>query len=224
MHLLLTNINGNPNVGLYGFANNRYALVGQEVPKQLAEQMGQVLKVPVHRITIAGTSLVGAFVAGNDHSIVVPSITFESELRVLEKLGIPHQKIETKLTALGNNVLCSNRGAIVHPEFSADTKKRIRQALNVVLHPGTIADIPTVGSVGAGHASAMVIHRDASEADQREVAELLGVACDTGTINHGSPHVRSGILCNDHGMVVSDQSWGPEIGFVDEVLFLRNAQ
>ena len=95
MHLLMTNINGNPNVGLYGFANNKYVLVGREVPAALAQEIGKVLNVPVHQISIAGTSLLGVFLAGNDHKLLVPSIAFDSELRVLDKLGIPYAVIET---------------------------------------------------------------------------------------------------------------------------------
>lgn len=221
MHLLMTNINGNPNVGFYGFANNQYALIGREVPAALAQEIGKVLKVPMHQISIAGTSLLGLFLAGNDHTLLVPNIAFDSELRVLDKLGVPYKVIESRLTALGNNILCSNTGALVHDEFSADTKKRIRQALNVKLHPGTIAQLPTVGAVGAVNSRAAVIHRDATAEDLTEVRELLGLEVETATLNRGSPYLRSGVLCNDHGMVVSDQSWGPEVGFVDEVLFLR---
>jgi len=221
MHLLLTSINGNPNVGLYGYANNRYALVGQEVPPSIAAEMEKVLKVPVYRVSIAGTSLIGAFVVGNDRCLLVPNTAFDSELRALDKLKIAYKVIPSKLTALGNNVLCNNTGALVHTEFSADVKKIIRQALDVSLHPGTIAGIPTTGSLATGNSETMVIHRDASDADRKEVETLLGISCDTATINRGSPYLRSGIICNDHGMVISDQSWGPEVGFVDEVLFLR---
>ncbi|HLC66264.1 MAG TPA: translation initiation factor IF-6 [Candidatus Nanoarchaeia archaeon] len=221
MPLLLTSINGNPNIGLYGFANSSFALLGNEVSQSTAEEIAKVLKVRVHRMTIAGTPLVGAFVAGNDHNIVVPDIIFDSELRTLDRADIPYKIIPTKLTALGNNILCNNQGALVHPEFSADVKKMIRQALAVTLHPGTIAEIPTVGSVGIGNRWGILLHRDATKAEQQHVQTLFGVPCETATINRGSPYLRSGVICNDQGMVVSDQSWGPEIGFIDESLFLR---
>ena len=65
MHILKTNFNGNPNVGLFGFATDEYCLLGKEIKKYVAKEIEKVLKVPVHQITLAGTSLIGAFAVGN---------------------------------------------------------------------------------------------------------------------------------------------------------------
>ena len=174
MHVLTTNFNGNPNIGLYGFATNEYCLLGREVPDKAAHEVGKVLKVPVHRVNICGTSLTGVFFAGNDHCLLIPHIAFESEINQIEKLDIPYQLIKTKLTALGNNILCNDKGALVNPDFSAETKKRIRQALNVTLHPGTIAELPTVGSVGVINKNGAVLHQHAKRMEIKEVERLMG--------------------------------------------------
>ncbi len=221
MHIITTNFNGNPNIGLYGFATNTYCLLGKEVPDKVISDIKKVLNVPVHKVQICGTSLAGVFFAGNDKCLLLPTIAFESEVRQIEKLHIPFQLIKTKLTALGNNILCNNKGALVNPDFSAETKKRIRQALDVKLHPGTIAELPTVGSLGVTNKNGTVLHQHAKKFDIAEVEGLLGVPADTATINRGSPYIRSGVIANDHGMAVSDYSWGPELGYVDNILFLR---
>ena len=36
-HVIVTNFNSNPNVGLYGYATDKYCLIGTEVPED-AEQ------------------------------------------------------------------------------------------------------------------------------------------------------------------------------------------
>jgi translation initiation factor 6 (eIF-6) len=66
MHVLMTDINGNPNIGLYGFCNDNFCLLGNEVPEKKFKEIEDVLKVKCHRISIAGTSLIGVFVAGNN--------------------------------------------------------------------------------------------------------------------------------------------------------------
>ncbi|MEA3430945.1 MAG: translation initiation factor IF-6 [Nanoarchaeota archaeon] len=218
VHILQTAFHGNPNVGLYAFCNDKFCLIGKEVQEKTAKEIEKVLKVPVHRITIAGTSLIGVFVAGNNKRILLPEIVFEKELKVLDDLGIDYKIIKTKLTALGNNILCNDTGALANPDFSAETKKRIREALEVSLKPGTIADIETVGSVGITCKGRCLIHRDANLDDFEYIESLLNVKCYTGTVNLGNPYVKSGAFCNSNGFVISKMTGGPEVSNVDESL------
>jgi len=222
MHILITNFYGNPNVGLYGYANDSYCLMGEDVPKHLIHQIGQVLKVPVHTITICGTSLVGAFCAGNNKKLLVPGIAFKEELARLKELKIDFEVISTKHTALGNNLLCNDFGCLANPDFSADEKKKIRQALGVKLHPGNIAGLGIVGSLAAHNKHGCLIHRDASNKEIKEVQTLLNTKCETGTLNMANPYIRSSIICNSNGFIVGDACGGPEIANTDEVLgFLK---
>ncbi|MBT7903164.1 translation initiation factor IF-6 [Candidatus Woesearchaeota archaeon] len=218
MHLLKTDFNGNPNIGLYGFCTDEFCLIGMEVNENKAQQISEALGVPVHRITMCGTSLVGVFIAGNSKKILVPGIAFDSELKKLDKLGIDYSIINTNLTALGNNILCNEQGCLVNPDFSSDVKKRIREALMVSLKPGTIAELPTVGSLAIANSNSGLIHPDITEEEYEKVSSLLSVNFETGTINLGSPFLKSGVLCNKNGFVVGSISGGPEIAWIDEAL------
>ncbi|MFO8015667.1 MAG: translation initiation factor IF-6 [Candidatus Woesearchaeota archaeon] len=217
-HVLQTDFHGNPNVGLYGFANDSFCLLGWEVPEKKAKEIGRVLDVPVHRITLCGTSLIGVFCAGNNKAVVIPDIVFDHEIRALEKLKIPFETIKTRYTALGNNLLCNDHGCLASSELSADAKKRIRQALDVSLKPGMIAEINTVGSVGVQNSNGCLIHRDAKAFEIKFIKELLKTDIETGTVNMGNPYLGSGILCNSNGFVVGDASGGPEVAHIDESL------
>ncbi len=221
-HIVLTNIQGNPNIGLYGIATDTYCLLGKQVPAALVRKISKTLDVPTYTIQLCGTSLIGVFAAGNSNSLLVPSIIFPEELEELKKLNIPVTVIESKLTALGNLILCNNTGCLASPDFSADVKKRIRQALNVTLHPGTIAGLNIVGSSAVVNNKGCLIHREASEEEIQEVESLLGVPCTTGTMNMASPFVRAGVMCNNKGMVASEASGGPEITNADEALGFLN--
>ncbi len=218
MHALKTNFNSNPNVGLYGYCNNSYCLMGREVPEARVKEVERVLGVPVHQVTICGTSLIGVFVAGNSRKLLVPEIAFEYELKKLDHLKVDYEVIKCRATALGNNILCNDSGCLANPEFSADQKKRIRQALGVALKPGNIAGLGTVGSLAALNSAGCMVHRDITRAETKVLEGLLGLRCVQSTVNMGSPYIRSGLLCNDNGFVIGDASGGPEIVNVETEL------
>jgi translation initiation factor 6 len=200
------------------FANDHFCLVGNVVDEKTKEKIQEVLGVPVHTINICGTPLVGVFIAGNNKCIIVPDIAFESELKKLRELNIPFKVISTKLTAFGNNMICTDTGVFVNSDYSAKVKKMIRQALGVILRPGKIANIKTVGSISAVNAKACITHIDASDADVKYLEEALGVKVYTSTINLGNPFIGAGLCCNKNGFVIGNQSTGVETTMVDEYL------
>jgi len=218
MHILKIHFNGNPNVGLYGYCNNRYCLLGKEVPDHKAKMVEEVLKVPVHKITICGTSLIGAFVTGNSKTLLVPNNAFEYELRYLDNLGIKYTLIKAELNALGNNILCNDDGCIINPEFTPEQQKKIKQALGVEVKTCLIAEIDIVGSVAALNSRGCIIHRDVTKEEKKLVDSTLGLKSVPGTVNMGSPYIRSGLLCNDNGFVIGELSGGPEIVHIEEEL------
>ncbi|MBI5072245.1 translation initiation factor IF-6 [Candidatus Woesearchaeota archaeon] len=218
MKLYKTSYQGNPNVGLYGFATDNYCLLAPEFPPEQVKKIEEALHVPAYQIRVANSSLLGALVTGNDTVLLIPSIVREDELFRLKQLKIPYHIISTKLTALGNNILCNNNGALVNRDYSADTKKIIRQALNVTLHPGEIADTTVPGSCVVHNKKAAVIHAFATQEQIKEVEDLLGVTCVKATANFGSPYLRSGVIANSFGMVIGENSTGIEIENIYEAL------
>jgi translation initiation factor 6 len=218
MKLYKTSFYGNPNVGLYGFCTDSYCLLAHEFTEEQVKNIKEVLQVPVYQIKIANSSLIGALVTGNSKVLLVPNIALKSEIEHFKELKINVKVIQTKLTALGNNILCNDNGALVNREYSADTKKIIRQALEVTLHPGEIGTTDVPGSCVVHNKKGAIIHAFATPEQITEVENLLGLTCTRGTVSFGSPHVRSGILANSYGMVVGDTSTGIEIENIYEAL------
>src|SRR3989338_10491179 len=97
-------------------------------------------------------------------------------------------------------------------------KKSIRQALDVPLKPGNIATLDIVGSCAAVNAGYCLVNKHITPEEQAYIEELLGVVCTTGTLNMGSPFIRSGIICNKNGFVTGNASGGPEITNADQAL------
>lgn len=211
----MTNFNGNPNIGLYAFASDSFCLVGHEVPDSQMKLLHKVLKVPVSRITIAGTNLVGVFVVGNSKVLLVPDIAFDEELAMLDRLKIDYRVISTTHTALGNNILMNDHGCIMNPEMEIDG---IRKALDIPIKACSVAGHPTVGSCAAMNRKGLLLHRDATAAEKDIISGILKLEIETGSVNMGNPYIRSGIICNTNGYVIGDLSGGPEIQNADIAL------
>src|SRR3989338_404501 len=215
MHVFKTNFNKNPNVGLYGFATDEYCLLGLDVPEKYARHIEGALHVPVHRMNVCGTSLLGVFCAGNNNCLLIPNIVFKSELRKLEHLKIKNRIIETEHTALGNNILANDFGCIASGDFTASARQKISNALCVEVEAGTIAKYKTVGSFAVANNKGCIAHLESSRLEIRKIEKLLAVKCTPTTINFGSPYLKSGIIANSKGFVIGDDTGPVEINEVD---------
>lgn len=217
MHVTTATINGNPNIGLYGYATDSYCILGPDAAplKKLAEEL---LGVPVTITSIAGTSLVGAFCIGTDKKILVPGITFEHEIKKLEEAGLQVETLETVHTALGNNAIVTSKGALVGPMFNAKECAEIEEKLGVPVAQKNLADIEVIGSAIAANTKGALVHKDATKFESSMIKDTLGVPGTTGTVNMGSPYVRAGIITNSNGFIIGNMSGGPEITNADEAL------
>ena len=218
MHVVKTSYNGNPNIGLMVYANDKFCLVGNLATDKLMKELHEALKVPVHRMTLCGTDLVGVFCAGNNHMLLLPKIVFDYELKQLDELGIKYKLIDTHLTALGNDILCNDKALYLNPEFPEKDQKEIHKILGLTVHQGTIAELENVGSLGVISNDKMVVHPDITEDEQKKLEKLFSVECTKATVNFGSPYLRSGCVANKHGFVIGKLSTGVEIGTIDEGL------
>jgi len=218
MHLLKTDFNGNFNVGLYIYTTDSYCLIGQDVPEESASEIEKALKVPVHKISIAGTGLLGVFLAGNENCLLIPKIAFGEEIDEIKRLKINYKIIDTKLTALGNNILCSDSGCIINPDFGKTEEEAIKEALKVPVKRGKIAGLTIVGAAGVLNKKGCLLHRDAEDFEIEFVETTLNTTVKTGTVNFSSPYIKSGIAANSNGFLIGSISGGPEIQNADEAL------
>ena len=110
---------GDPNVGLYGFATDKYCLLGINPHKIVLENLIKTIGLKPKITTIAGTELLGLFVVGNSNGIIVPKIIEDDELKKLKKyLDINIEVLRSKETALGNIILCNDNGCIISRSIS----------------------------------------------------------------------------------------------------------
>ncbi len=211
---LRANFNGDPNIGLYGFATDSYCLLGLGTKK--IEKIAKALKLNIKIATMARTELVGIFAAGNRSGIVLPKIIEKDEVRNFKGLGINLLVLRAKETALGNLILCNDNGCLISKKLKK-FKRQIADCLDCEAEIGTVAGLEIVGSAARASNIGCLCHRSASEAELKAIEQLLKVKVDIGTVSYGSPFIKAGIIVNSSGVVVSEQNTGPELGRIEEV-------
>ena len=218
MHIAKARINGNPNVGLFGFATKTCILFGERVHRDERKLFEDVLGLPLVRFSIAGTGIPGVFLVGNSRMTLVPDTISEHEQGILKERDVPFLVFTTRHNCLGNNIVCNDAGAIVSTDYSEKEVETIGKALGVPVHRMKIAGLTTPGAVLIVHGRRAAIHKDATPEEIAMVESILNVACEPATINLGSPYLHSGVLLSTHGLLVGDLSGGPEIVHLDETL------
>ncbi len=214
MKFMRTNFNGDPNIGLYGFASDSYCFLGNY--SKHAERIEEILEARIKVAQIAGTDLAGIFAAGNSNGIILSKIIDPIERKEIEKvLGINILVLKSKHTAIGNLALCNDKGCIISAKLKR-FEKEIAETLGCETACGRIAGLHIVGSAAITSNKGCLCHREACEDELKRVEEILKVKADIGSIG-GSPFVKAGIIANSGGVVVSEQATGPELERIDEV-------
>lgn len=76
--------------------------------------------IPVVHATVGGCRIIGRLTVGNRHGLLVPNETSDVELQHIRN-SLPDevkiQRVDERLSALGNVVACNDYVALVHPDL-----------------------------------------------------------------------------------------------------------
>jgi translation initiation factor 6 len=201
---------------MYGFATDKYCFLGANVQQSLLQRVRKTLKTEIISSTISGTELTGLFAMGNSNGIILSKIIEDYEVKKLKENGLNLKVINSNETALGNLILCNDKGCLISGSLKK-FQKEISDVLGCEVEIGKIANLDIVGSCGIASNIGCLCHREAREKELKKIEEILKVKVDVGSVTYGTPYVRSGIIVNSNGVLVSDPTTGAEIGRIGEV-------
>jgi translation initiation factor 6 len=216
-------------IGVFAKLTNAYCLValgGSEnfysvFQAELAEH------IPVIKTSIAGTRLVGRMTVGNKNGLLLPSSTSDQELQHIRN-SLPDevvvQRIDERLSALGNCIACNDYVALVHPDIDRETEEIVADVLGVEVFRQSIAGNVLVGSFCSFTNQGGMVHPQTSVEDLDELASLLQVPLVAGTVNRGSDVVGAGLVCNDWSAFCGLDTTATELSVVESVFKLRDSQ
>jgi len=219
MNIEKLTIRGNPNIGIYLFANDHIALAPPILEPKEIEIVEKTLRVPLVLTTIGGMTIVGVLVTGNNKGIILPSLIRDTEFqRIKSSYRGNVAVVRTRYTALGNICLVNDYAALIHPEAYPEIKDIVKDTLEVeVVEKGTIAGIPTVGSAAVITNKGGLVHPDASDEEVDYLTKLFRVPVAVGTVNFGIGFIRSGLVANSFGVLVGGKTTGPEMLRISQV-------
>ena len=201
-----------PNLGVYLAVNDSIGLVPMGFAKTKSDKLEEYLDIEVHNTAVANTRLIGALSIMNNKGILLPTTAYQNEYDYLKaETDLEVGVLDTKFNALGNVICCNDKGAVVSPWLSKEDCKTISDVLGVETVQKRIAGFNQVGSVMVANNSGAAIHPDTDEKDMEIFSDLLGVNIEPSSINNGVPYVASGVLANNHCIVVGSLTTGPEI-------------
>jgi len=154
---------------------------------------------------------------------LVPTSTSDQELQHLRN-SIPDsvkiQRIEERLSALGNVICANDHVALVHPDLERESEEIIADVLGVEVFRQTIADNVLTGSYMSLSNQGGIVHPKTSIQDQDELSSLLQVPLVAGSVNRGSPVVGAGMVVNDWMAVTGLDTTATELSVMESVFKL----
>ncbi|MEM0469010.1 MAG: translation initiation factor IF-6, partial [Pyrobaculum sp.] len=175
-------------------------------------------KTTIARFSIAKSPLLGIFLVVNDNGVLLPSLALEEEIKIIKAMGLNVEVLNTKYTAISNLILASNRVALVSPLLEPQLRKKVGDVLGVEVVVDSIANNPLVGALAVVNSRGVLVAPEATDADLKKISEYFKTRVDVGTINKGKSFLRGGIVVNDKGALVGDETAGPELMRISQVL------
>jgi translation initiation factor 6 len=176
--------------------------------------------------SIAGCRFVGRVTVGNTKGLLVPSTTTDNELMHLRN-ALPDkvvvQRVEERLSALGNCVVCNDGVALVHTDIDRETEDIIADVLDVEVFRQTVAGNALVGSYCKISNTGGMVHPRTSMEDMEELSSLLQVPLVAGTVNRGSDVIGAGLVVNDWTAFCGLDTTSTEINVIESIYKLGGA-
>ena len=219
----------NNEVGVFSKLTNSYCLVGigasQSFYSVFEGELSDV--IPVVHSSVAGCRIIGRLTAGNRHGLLVPNTTTDQELQHIRNSlpeSVKIQRVEERLSALGNVVACNDYVALVHPDLDRETEEILADVLKVEVFRQTVAGNVLTGSYCAITNQGGLVHPHTSIEDQDELSSLLQVPLVAGTVNRGSEVIGAGMVVNDWCAFCGLDTTSTELSVIESVFKLGDAQ
>lgn len=212
-------------VGVFSKLTNAYCLTAVGTSENFYSVFeAELPDIPVVKASIAGTRIIGRMCAGNKNGLLLPNSTTDQELLHLRNSlpdAVVVQRVDERLSALGNCVSCNDYVALIHTDLDRETEELIADVLGVEVFRQTIAGNILVGSYCVFTNRGGLVHPQTSVEDLDELSSLLQVPLVAGTVNRGSEVIGAGLVANDWAAFAGFDTTATELSVVDSVLKLR---
>ena len=216
-------------IGVFAKLTNKYCLIAMGGNENFYSVFESELggHIPVVHCSVSGTRIVGRVTCGNSHGLLVPSITTDMELQLLRNSlpdSVKIERIEERLSALGNCIACNDYVALIHPDLDKETEDIIADTLKVEVFRVMVASNVLVGSYCSLSNQGGLVHPMVSIEELDELSSLLQVPLCAGTVNRGSDVIAAGLVVNDWSAFCGADTTATEISVIENIFRLNEAK
>lgn len=216
-----------PDIGVFSLLTNKYCIVGGGESTNFYSVFEKELNdyIPVVFASCNATKIVGSMMVGNKNGLLVPSTMTDQEmLHIRNSLpdDIIVQRVEERLSCLGNCIATNDHVALVHTEISKNTMEVIEDVLGVEAVKTTIAGNALMGTYCVFSNNGGIVHPGTTSAEQEKLANILQIPLVSGTVNRGSKLLGSGIVVNDWTAFVGANTTSTEIAVIESIFNLKD--
>jgi len=216
-------------VGVFSLLTNAYALTAIGGSENFYSTFEEALAdhIPVVHANISGSRFVGRVCVGNKNGLLVPSICTDTELMHIRNAlpdSVIVQRVEERLSALGNCIAVNDHVALVHTDIDRETEDIIADVLGVEVFRQTIAGNALVGSYCKFTNQGGLVHPRTTVEDLEELSSLLQVPLVAGTVNRGSDVIGGGLVCNDWAAFCGYDTTSTEVSVIESIFKLQGTQ
>lgn len=214
----LMEFEGNPNIGIYMFANDKFCLIGLDIAKEKQKEIEKCLNVPVYKTTILNTQLIGIFACGNNDFLIVPQ-TYTNEEKNLKEICEKHKTkliiAKEILNTFGNNICMSQNKIITNDKYSNSFLEQLQKETKYKIIKIQNPNFDAIGSTFKFLNNKFFISQEYTKEQIKTISKEIG---GIGTINKGNYFIASGIIGNIYGLIIGTQSSTVEIQNIVESL------
>eukprot|EP01085_Mycamoeba_gemmipara_P003614 Mycagemm_TRINITY_DN10289_c2_g15::TRINITY_DN10289_c2_g15_i1::g.3614::m.3614 type:complete len:244 gc:universal TRINITY_DN10289_c2_g15_i1:156-887(+) len=215
-------------IGVFSKLTNAYCLLsygGSEHFKVFENELSG--HIPIIHCSVAGCRVLGRLTAGNRKGLLLPNTTTDQEfLHIRNSLpeGVEVQRVEERLSALGNCIVSNDHVALIHPDLDRETEEIVADVLGVEVFRQTIASNVLVGSYCAISNQGGLVHPRTTLEDQDELSSLLQIPLVAGTVNRGSEVIGAGLVVNDWAAFCGFDTTATEMSVIESIFRLNDQQ
>ncbi|PUZ56548.1 hypothetical protein GQ55_5G328400 [Panicum hallii var. hallii] len=124
----------NCEVGVFSKLTNAYCLVAIGGSENFYSAFEAELadSIPVVKTSMGGTRIIGRLCVGNKNGLLLPHTTTDQELQHLRNClpdQVVAQRIDERLSALGNCITCNDHVALTHPNLDKKPRSLLQMCL-----------------------------------------------------------------------------------------------
>jgi translation initiation factor 6 len=214
----LMDFEGNANIGIYFFANDKFALLGKDLPEKKLKDIEKTLGVPVYPLKILETEFIGIFLSGNNEILLAPELYDYERVKlneICEKHEVKLLELKEKRNTLGNNICVGEKEILLNSEYPQVFIKELEKATKLKALTINNEEFKAMGSVMTFINGSYFISQEFTE---KEVEKILDKIAGIGTVNQGSNMIASGVVGNKNGIILGSQCSSVEIQNIIESL------